>query len=341
MFIYELKEWIKTRITPTSVNVCNLSRNINAIHFLEKYPEYIDWEQLSGNPNAIHLLEKYIEDDGDTEALCWRRLSNNPNAISLLEKHQNRIKFGYLTTNPSIFEKKMDIKLLTKWLERDETEIEMNSKIFFYELKDWISVDDLCRFYLCDNINAFDYCNKIYNQYDRYGFWDHLVLNSLSDINALHLLKQNPHKIYWSSLSEIDNIDALYLLEKNQDKINWERLSGNKHINAIRLLEKNQDKIDWERLSGNINAIHLLEKNQDKINWEHLSGNKNAIHLLEENEDKIHWSRLSGNINAIHLLEKNQKIDWYELFQNPGIFEKKQIHPSTGWLEIEDEMHDF
>ncbi len=33
-----------------------LSRNLNAIHLLEKYPEKIYWNQLSCNPNAIHLL---------------------------------------------------------------------------------------------------------------------------------------------------------------------------------------------------------------------------------------------------------------------------------------------
>lgn len=120
MFIYELKEWIRTRITPTSESIRLLSCNPNAIHFLEKYPEYIYWAQLSYNPNAIHLLEKYLEDGGDAEALDWEFLSDNSNAISLLEKNQNRIHNFEFSYNPSIFEKKMNTELLTKWLERDE-----------------------------------------------------------------------------------------------------------------------------------------------------------------------------------------------------------------------------
>ena len=38
-----------------------ISRNPQAIHFLEANPEYIDWVCLSSNPNAVQLLEKNIE----------------------------------------------------------------------------------------------------------------------------------------------------------------------------------------------------------------------------------------------------------------------------------------
>ena len=57
----------------------NLSRNIYAIHLLEK-KSFIDWRYLSGNINAISILEKNVD------KIDWCELSSYVNAISILEQ---------------------------------------------------------------------------------------------------------------------------------------------------------------------------------------------------------------------------------------------------------------
>jgi hypothetical protein len=72
------------------------------------------------------------------------------------------------------------------------------SKVWTYELLDWIDEEKIDWGYLSENPNA------------------------------IHLLEKNPKKIDWRYLS--DNPNAIHLLEKNQEKINWHTLSGNPSI---------------------------------------------------------------------------------------------------------------
>ena len=55
----------------------NLSRNINAIHLLEKYPDKINWKNLSKNKNAIELLKE------NPDKIDWYYLSSNPAIFEL------------------------------------------------------------------------------------------------------------------------------------------------------------------------------------------------------------------------------------------------------------------
>jgi len=52
---YKFLDWANKDILNSFLN--NLSRNPNAIHFLEQNLDKVDWDYLSGNPNAINLLE--------------------------------------------------------------------------------------------------------------------------------------------------------------------------------------------------------------------------------------------------------------------------------------------
>jgi len=149
----------------------------------------------------------------------------------------------------------------------------------------------------------------------------------LCNPNAIHLLKQNIHKLNLLDQSVIITNNTILLYEQIHAPIESESIEGNikifyknlinksinwyglsSHPNAIHLLEQNIDKIHWGALSSNPNAIHLLEQNINKISWFELSRNPNAIHLLEQNIDKISWCELSCNPNVSHILEKNKKI---------------------------------
>jgi hypothetical protein len=60
-----------------------ISTNIHAIPFLEKYPEYINWNSLSINENAITILEKNID------KIDWFTFSHNKNAWQILKNHMS------------------------------------------------------------------------------------------------------------------------------------------------------------------------------------------------------------------------------------------------------------
>jgi len=82
-----------------------LSFNTNAIHILEKNLDKVDWCLLSQNPNAIHILEKNLD------KVEWDCLSINPNAIPILEKNLDKVDWGFLSSNPNaipILEKNLD-----------------------------------------------------------------------------------------------------------------------------------------------------------------------------------------------------------------------------------------
>ena len=100
-------------------------------------------------------------------------------------------------------------------------------------LRTWIPLEKLNRKWLCKNPHpaAIPLIEQTLATRDLdVEEWYWLCQNP----NALHLLEQNPEKIYWQSLSE--------------------------NPNAIPLLEQNPEKIHWDILALNPNAIHMMEK---------------------------------------------------------------------------------
>jgi hypothetical protein len=238
----------------------NISKNPNAISYIEKNIPKIAWNGVVKNRNAIHLLEKHTLQIGI--ANCWNKLFCNIYGIDFFFNNTDKImQYNY---NPN-------------WNMDDYGELITDI------LED--SMDKLCK-----NPNIIDLINSDDPNTLQNGLpidWNALSKNP----NAIDLLKTNQDKINWSNLSK--NPNAIYLLKMNEDKIDWDCLSRNP--NAIELLEANHDKINWLNLSKNPNAIHLLEANEDKIDWSNLSKNPNAIKLLEANKDKIQWISIYKN----------------------------------------------
>jgi hypothetical protein len=75
--------------------------------------------------------------------------------------------------------------------------------------------------------------------------------------------------------------------------------------------------------------FHLSETNPHyKINWDWLSFNPGALNLLKANPIMINWDWLSTNpdpsiINDLlkPVAHEPDKINWWRLSENPGIFE--------------------
>jgi hypothetical protein len=110
----------------------NISKNPNAIHFLEATQDIIYWPYLSENPNAISLLEK------NQDKINWDNLSKNPNAISLLEKNQDKINWFDLSANPNaipLLEKNLD-KIDWEWLSGNPSIFEPEYQYEYEALKE-------------------------------------------------------------------------------------------------------------------------------------------------------------------------------------------------------------
>ena len=245
----------------------NISKNTNAISYIEKNMDMVCWNGLVKNPNAIHLLEENTVEIAYAD--CWESIFSNIHGIDFFFSNTNKlIEYNY---DPS-------------WDKDDYDEL----------INDIIGEGIIA---ICKNPNVISFINKddpdtLHIHNGLLVYWDALSSNP----NAIDLLEANQHKINWSNLSK--NPNAIQLLEANQDKINWSNLS--KNPNAIHLLGANQDKIDWSNLSKNPNAIQLLKINKDKIDWSKLSKNPNAIDLLEANKDKIDWSNIYRNPSIFH-----------------------------------------
>jgi hypothetical protein len=79
------------------INWSMLSRNPEAIHLLEQYPDRICWKMLCTNPSpaAIRLLVQ------NQDKIYWEVFSLNPGAIPLLEAYPDKIHWSNLSSNPS------------------------------------------------------------------------------------------------------------------------------------------------------------------------------------------------------------------------------------------------
>jgi len=221
----------------------------------------------------------------------------------------------------------------------------MNNPV--YKLLDWVDINKLCWKGLSRNPNAIDLLKQnldkinIIELLDNSNILDiiHLInttllekelnyfsnsplTHTISNINAIELLKKYQKKICWYDLSS--NPYAVQILKnKYPNKIDWDFLSMNRSEEAIELLKENPKKINWLLLCYNISneAIKLLKENPKKINWSILSNNSNpeAIKLLKENPKKINWNNLSTNPNteAINILKQYpKKINWNNLSTN-------------------------
>jgi hypothetical protein len=72
------------------LNLQNLSKNENAVYFLEENPQYINWHSLqkNKNPYAIHFFEQ-------NPSKIYGRFFSNPNFISLIRKNIDKINWKY------------------------------------------------------------------------------------------------------------------------------------------------------------------------------------------------------------------------------------------------------
>jgi len=232
----------------------HLSRNPDAIPFLEKHLDKVNWYYLCDNEEAISILEQH------PEKIEWFALSSNPNAMRLLYQNQNKIRWGRLCCN-------QNPEAMT--LLETRIQARMDSRI-----ESRIPSENIYWHGLSDNPNALPLLEK----YPDKIVWSHASMNP----GILPLLEKNVDKVVWPYVcNDTITVEVVAFLEKHVDKLCeqcWHLLS--ERPLAIPLLEKYPEYIDWVRLSRNPAAIHLLERHPEKIDWNQLSTNPNALHLL-------------------------------------------------------------
>jgi hypothetical protein len=261
----------------------HLSLNENAISILDKYPQYICWDNLSMNINGVSLLIKNFIN------INWFWLSKNTNAIDLIlsnldklifiklkEKHcktyNQHINWYLLLTNPYA------INII---------------KLYTHEI-DWN---------ILSNINHFktiEYLNENLNKIN----WTVLSFNN----GALPILNENIDKIDWFSLSL--QPFAIDILTKHTDKINWDTLSLNEH--AIPLLKQNIDKINWSAIMFNKNGAEIIEKYIDNIIWTNWIFYSELKYYLNDLDDLTYVYGSEYNLTYMELtsqLEENYKYN--------------------------------
>ena len=223
-----------------------LSRNTEAIPFLEKHIELIYWDGLHTNKNAIHLLDKYNINIDFT--LLHR--NPNPEALKLFVKYRYHRNFMF---NLDFAEGSIIIPILKRnphlidsYICRNENPDSTNM------IKQYI--ED------CNNSNSNCIC------------WDDLSENPA----ATSIMKENIDKIQWDLFCALETHDAIEIIRENLDKVDWDVLSANKM--AIHILKENQDKINWNNLSTNegiyeeiYEEIEINERDNRKDNEEQLT----------------------------------------------------------------------
>jgi hypothetical protein len=291
---YELREWV-----PADKLNSSLSKNYNAIDYLKKNENLIDYKILSANtnPDAIELLRIQIEKD--TNSIDWEELSKNPNAIELLLDNEKKINWVAFCCNPS----PRMIAILKKKIDENPFNIEL--------YRNWSSLSSNT------SNEAIAYLKENFNNIH----WGNLSGNT--NLDAIELLRnqieKDPNSIDWDKICSNEKAMDIIVdtLRKEPYLIRWASFSCNTSNEAINIIKNllifDPDYVSWTELSRNSSAIKILLANKEKIVWSKFSSNTNII-----NPDAIEL--LKKKIEEDEIKRSRNKLDWSELSANPSIF---------------------
>jgi len=301
---YKLRDWIPKE----KLVLYALSKNYNAIDYLVKNKEKIDYEGLSANtnPKALDLLRQQIAINPDS--IDWDALSKNPIAMPLLLENKKRIVWKAFCSNPHPY----TITLLKNTMMEDYDN--RHNYLDWKSLSSNTSNEAIAFLFLPENIHNID--------------WK--VLSDNTNPEAIKLLaekaKEGRDELNWFAICRNENaIDIILDALKNYAwYIKWSTLVNNTNPKVINIIKNilnlsdddiTKQQIRWFELSPNPSAIYILLENQDKIMWTTFCGNTmikhpKALKLLEEKiEEENKQRRKEGN-----------NITWSVLSANPSIF---------------------
>jgi hypothetical protein len=288
---YELEDWV---VNSGKLSYYKLSSNSNAIDFLKKHPEYINYDELcfNQNPEAEELMRSRLD------KLNWYNLSYNPSktAIHLLTENERNVNWKKLSLNRNI--------------------------LYFLELRN-NRIEDLYKLDW-DKLSMNTGAVPLLEEYSLEINWKNISRNSAAIELQCDRLSRNKRKVDYKLLSFNETPQAIAILRENLKKVCWYNLSSNKSKEAIELLTENPEKIAWDVLSKNPSAYELLRDNQNKIYWEILTANPNPKILklftpeTLKNLSTRHY--FSTNIGACAFLREHPEYITDEIGKMPYIF---------------------
>ena len=149
----------------------NISKNTNAISYIEENMDMVCWNGLVKNPSAMHLLEENTVEIAYAD--CWESIFSNIHGIDFFFSNTNKlIEYNY---DPS-------------WDKDDYDEL----------INDIIGEGIIA---ICKNPNVISFINKddpdtLHIHNGLLVYWDALSSNP----NAIDLLEANKDKIDWSNI---------------------------------------------------------------------------------------------------------------------------------------------
>jgi|LakMenE18May11ns_1017448.scaffolds.fasta_scaffold9879829_1 hypothetical protein len=216
---YVLEDWVANA---DNFSFKYISSNPNAIDFLKKNPQYINFDELSlnTNPEAIDL---YINDDTD-DYKCFH--NDNYYALNILKKNQDKINWKLLSSNTS------RLNLSLPRLNDNIDRINWGPLLMSLTSRNNYNWNDL-------SLNCKDIEFLQENQ-------DEIVWEKISaNPYALEILKKNQDKIDWDILSSNTNPEILKLFtEENLKKLKNPKFSLN--IGACEFLKSHPQYITEE-----------------------------------------------------------------------------------------------
>lgn len=255
-----------------------LSRTIRwDTHYIKKYYNYIDWDDLSSNSN-LEFSEELINEYKDQ--LNFSNLSINPSVVSVIKVYPKSNKWnwdkvilnrGFNYKNDFFFLYKNYIKhsgIIEKWTLQHKDNQWFNSKVAIK----WIK----CRF--VNNV-----CNWL--EGDSYILKKYLHLLSVESLRTLGKVSL--------SLSQIE------MLSEKLD-FNSKLIDFNSEIFNDEIIVRYFDRFDFNKRTANcLNfSFDFINENSKIINWCYLSFNENikwSREFIESNIDKLDLFKLSIN----------------------------------------------
>jgi hypothetical protein len=216
---YKLRDWIPKE----KLDLYALSKNYNAIDYLKKNQDKIDYGGLSANtnPKALDLLRQQIAINPDS--IDWDALSKNPIAMPLLLENKKRIVWKAFCSNPHPY----TITLLKNTMMEDYD----NRHIYLYwkSLSSNTSNEAIAFLFLPENIHNID--------------WK--VLSDNTNPEAIKLLTEKAKdanegrdKLDWFAICRNENaIDIILDALKNYAwYITWSTLVNNTNPKVINII---------------------------------------------------------------------------------------------------------
>ena len=192
-----------------------VSNNPNAIGFIEKHPDLVDWSRVADNPALADWLTWSELAKEHSDEINWTLLSRHPGSMGWLKRNTYRIDWVLLSENNHIDAIEM---------------LKANPERINWELLSCNTHPDAIEMLRenLDNIN-----------------WRNLCANE--SYPAMELLKGNLDKIHWDILS--CNPFAVGLLSENKEKIVWNRMYRNSGARELILEHLETFNENWKWLT--------------------------------------------------------------------------------------------